>query len=150
MAQKKGKEKGNPLFGSNHNNSFGSKVIADSTDDVTSYENMIPPSKTNSIYHHSKNTYRRSYTSNRVLQPSSKVDDNDNNNKPHFSPTDKLVERRIKLEEFKILVNKYYSHQIANEILVSATFLSSRGNADFLDEKLMLLRDLDRAKFGYS
>ncbi|HZD83069.1 MAG TPA: hypothetical protein VE076_09345, partial [Nitrososphaeraceae archaeon] len=64
--------------------------------------------------------------------------------------TDKLVERRLKLEEFKILVNKYYSHQTANEILVSATFLSSRGNANFLDEKLMLLRDLDRAKFGYS
>ena len=151
--KKKGKEKWNPLFGSNHdnNNNFGSKVIADSMDDVISYENMIPkpPSKTNSTYHHSKNTYRRSYTSNRVSQPSSKVDDNDNN-KPHFSHTDKLVERRIKLEEFKILVNKYYSHQAANEIVGLATFLSSRGNADFLDEKLMLLRDLDRAKFGYS
>jgi hypothetical protein len=153
--KKKGKEKGNPLFGSNHNNnnSFGSKVIADSTDDVISYKNMIPkpPSKTNSIYHHSKNTYRRSYTSNCISQPSSKVDDNDNDNdKLHFSHTDKLVERRIKLEEFKILVNKYYSHQAANEIVGLATFLSSRRNADFLDEKLMLLRDLDRAKFGYS
>jgi hypothetical protein len=143
MAQKKGKENGNPLFGSNHNNSFGSKVIADSMDDVISYENMIPkpPSKTNSIYHHSKNTYRRSYTSNRVSQPSSNT---------LLTHTDKLVERRLKLEEFKILVNKYYPHQTANEILLSATYLSSRGKADFLDEKLILLRDLDRAKFGYS
>ena len=149
--RKKGKEKRDLLFGSNHNssnnNNFGPKVIADSTDDILSYENVIlnPPSRTDSTYHSNdgNNTYQRPYDSNRVLQPLHKMD-----NDTFYA--DKVVGRRIKLEEFKILVNKYYSHQTANEILVSATFLSSRGNADFLDEKLMLLRDLDRAKFGYS
>jgi hypothetical protein len=66
------------------------------------------------------------------------------------SPTDKIVERRLKLEEFKILLNKHSSPQNANEILALATLLPIQGDDDFLDEKLMLLRNIDRAKFGYS
>jgi hypothetical protein len=42
--------------------------------------------------------------------------DNDDNILPS-SPTDKIVERRLKLEEFKILLNKHSSPQNANEIL---------------------------------
>jgi hypothetical protein len=116
--RKKGKEKKrNLLFGSNHdssnNNSFGPKIIADSMDDMLSYENIIskPPSETNSTYHSNNkydgnNTYQRPYHSNRISQPLHKVNDNDDN-KLHSSPTDKLVQRRLKLEEFKILLNKY-------------------------------------------
>jgi hypothetical protein len=158
--RKKGKEKKrNLLFDSNHdssnNNSFGTKVIADSMDDILSYENIIPKpsSKTNSAYHSDNkydgdNTYQRPYHSNRVSQPLHKVD-NDDNILPS-SPTDKIVERRLKLEEFKILLNKHSSPQSANEILALATLLSIQGDDDFLDEKLMLLRNIDRAKFGYS
>ena len=150
--RKKGKEKKkNLLFGSNHNssnnNNFEPKVISESTDDILSYENVIlnPPSRTDSIYHSNdgNNTYQRPYHSNRVLQPLHKMD-----NDTFYA--DKLVERKLKLAEFKILLNKYYPPQTANEIFASAAILFIQGDDDFVDKKLTLLRNIDRAKFGYS
>jgi hypothetical protein len=158
---KKGKEKkNNLLFGSSYNdgdNNFESKAIAHSMDDILSYDNIIskppnPPSKTNSTYHHSDNKYdsdnpnKRPYHSNLVSQPSSKADD-DNNNKLHSSPTDKLVERRLKLEEFKILVNKYYPPQNASQLLALVTYMVIQENHDdFLDKQLTFLRNIGKGE----
>ena len=61
--------------------------------DILSHENIIskPPKprlKANSTYHHSNDKYdsdnanERPYHSNRISQPSSKVDDNDNDKLP--------------------------------------------------------------------
>jgi hypothetical protein len=154
--RKKGKEKKrNLLFGSiqnsSNNNNLGSKVIADNMNDILSHENIIskppnPRSKPNSTYHHSDDKYdsdnanERPYHSNHVSQPSSKVDGNDNNKLPS-SPIDKLVERRSKLEEFKILVKKYYSPQIASQVLtmMSTYMLIQENDDDFLDKLLTFL-----------
>ncbi|MGC2428558.1 MAG: hypothetical protein WA421_16100 [Nitrososphaeraceae archaeon] len=148
--RKKGKEKKrNLLFGSNHdsnnNNSLGIKTIADSTDGILSYENMIPkpPSKTNSTCH-SNNTYQRPYDSNRVSQPLHKVDENDDNQLPS-SPADKLFQRRLKLEEFKILLNKYYSPQNAGQFLARMTYMVIQENDDdILDKQLTFLRNIGK------
>jgi hypothetical protein len=161
--RKKGKEKKrNLLFGSiqnsSNNNNLGSKVIADNMNDILSHENIIskppnPRSKPNSTYHHSDDKYdsdnanERPYHSNHVSQPSSKVDGNDNNKLPS-SPIDKLVERRLKLEEFKILVKKYYSPQIASQVLaiMSTYMLIQENDDDFLDKQLTFLRNIDKGK----
>jgi hypothetical protein len=56
--------------------------------------------------------------------------DDDNNNKLHSSSTDKLVERRLKIEEFKILVNKYYPPQNASQLLALVTYMVIQENHD--------------------
>jgi hypothetical protein len=158
--RKKGKDNKNLLFGSiqnsSNNNNLGSKVIADSMNDILSHENTIskppnPRSKPNSTYHHSDDKYdsdnanERPYHSNHVSQPSSKVDGNDNNKLPS-SPIDKLVERTLKLEQFKILVKKYYSPQIASQVLtmMSTYMLIQENDDDFLDKLLTFLRNIGK------
>jgi hypothetical protein len=158
--RKKGKDNKNLLFGSNHNNGNnnnpGTEVIADSMNDMLSHENIIskPPKarlKGNSTYHHSDdkhdsdNANGRPYNSNRVSQPSSKVDDNDNN-KPS-SYIHKLVERKLKLEEFKILINKYHPPQNASRLLAVITYMVTQKNDDdFLDKLLTFLRNIDKGE----
>jgi hypothetical protein len=158
--RKKGKDNKNLLFVSNHNNSnnnnLGSKVISDSMNDILSHENIVskppkPRSKANSTYHYSDDKYdsdnadERPCHSNRVSQPSSKVDDNDNNKL--FSYTHKLVERRLKLEEFKILVNKYYPPQNASQFLAAITYMVIQENDDdFLDKQLTFLRNIGKGE----
>ena len=156
---KKGKDnKNNLLFGSiqnsSNNNNLGSKVIADSMNGILSHENIIsklppkPQSKANSTYHHSNDKYdsdnanEKPYHSNRISQPSSKVDDNNKLS----SDIHKLVERRSKLEEFKILVNKYYPPQIASQVLaVMRTYIAIQGNDDdFLYKQLTFLRNIGK------
>jgi hypothetical protein len=155
--RKKGKDKKrNPLFGSNHdssyNNSFRPKVIADSVDDMLSYENIMsnPPSKINGAYNSDSkydddNINERSYHSNRVSQPLHKVDNVDN--RLLSSPTDKLVERRLKLEEFKMLLNKYYAQQNASQILAFVTYITMLENDDnLLDRWLSFLHNIGKGE----
>lgn len=71
----------------------------------------------------------RPYDSNRVSQPLHKMD-----NDTFYA--DKLVERKLKLAEFKILLNKYYAPQTANEIFASAAILFIQGDDDFVDKKI--------------
>jgi len=160
---KKGKHNKNLLSGSNPNNGNNNgryKVIADSMSDILSHENIIskPPEprlKANSTYHHSNDKYdsdnanERPYHSNRISQPSSKVDDNDNNKLSSY--THKLVERRSKLEEFKILVNKYYPPQNASQALaVMSTYIYIQEEGDdFLDKLLTFLRNIDKGKLWH-
>jgi hypothetical protein len=157
---KKGKHNKNLLSGSNPNNgnnNGGYKVIADSMSDILSHENIIsklpkPRLKANSTYHHSNDKYdsdnanERPYHSNRISEPSSKVDDNDNNKLSSY--THKLVERRSKLEEFKILVNKYYPPQNASRALaVMSTYIYiQKEDDDFLDKLLTSLRNIGKGE----
>ncbi|MGC2425620.1 MAG: hypothetical protein WA421_01180, partial [Nitrososphaeraceae archaeon] len=68
----------------------------------------------------------------------------------YYDSLEKLSERRLKLEEFRILLNKNYLPKTASEILTSATILANRGDVVFIEKKLTLLRNIDRAKSGYS
>lgn len=56
------------------------------------------------------------------------------------------TESALKWQEFAILVNKYYSKATAREILTCANLLFLKGKDDLveIDEKLALLRNIDR------
>lgn len=55
-----------------------------------------------------------------------------------------LVGRHAKLLEFRILVNKYYHPQKADEILRMIALLDIKGKENYLDENLNWLRKMDR------
>jgi hypothetical protein len=125
-------------------------------DDILRHDNIIskppkPPSKTNNTYHQSDNKYdsdnanERSYHSNLVSQPSSKADDNDNDKLSSY--TDKLLQRMLKLEEFKILVNKYCSPQNASRFLAVITYMVIQENDDdILDKQLTSFRSISKGE----
>jgi hypothetical protein len=57
------------------------------------------------------------------------------------------IERMSKLNKFKIMLSKYCSPQDTQQLLFMASYLLSRGNDDFIDEKLAMLRkksEMDR------
>ena len=68
----------------------------------------------------------------------------------YYDSLGKLSERRLKLEEFRILLDKNNHPQTASEILTSATILANHGDDVFIEKKLTLLRNIDRVKSGYS
>ena len=93
----------------------------------------------------SNNPFERSYYPNHDTQPMHEANDN----KLSFSddPFNKMHERKLKLEQFKIMLNKYYPRHIVSEILASTTYLVSQENDDdFLDKKPTSLRNIDRAE----
>ncbi|MBV9176673.1 MAG: hypothetical protein JO297_06520 [Nitrososphaeraceae archaeon] len=60
---------------------------------------------------------------------------------------EKMTDIMLKLPEFKILLNKHYSPDVASQIIASAAYLASQGNSKvFLDKYLEALRNIDRAK----
>jgi hypothetical protein len=71
------------------------------------------------------------------------VDENDDNQLPS-SATDKLFQKRLKLE-FKILLNKYYSPQNAGQFLARMTYMVIQENDDdILDKQLTFLRNIGK------
>ncbi|MGB7956092.1 MAG: hypothetical protein WCF23_19130 [Candidatus Nitrosopolaris sp.] len=130
-----------------NNNNFGSKVIAHSMSDIAHESAASERSKnsSNSNANLSNNPFERSYYPNHDTQPMHEANDN----KLSFSddPFNKMHERKLKLEQFKIMLNKYYPRHIVSEILASTTYLVSQENDDdFLDKKPTSLRNIDRAE----
>ena len=57
----------------------------------------------------------------------------------------KLFQRRLKIEEFKILLNKYYSPQNAGQFLARMTYMVIQENDDdILDKQLTFLRNIGK------
>jgi hypothetical protein len=61
-----------------------------------------------------------------------------------------MLEQRLKLEEFNILLNKHSQQHNAREMLAMAIFLVNQGDEKFQDKKLEQLRRLDRMRSGSS
>jgi hypothetical protein len=55
-------------------------------------------------------------------------------------------ETKSKLEELRLLLNKHYPAWSASQQLVSVLFSVRQGDYDFLDERLICLRNIDRAE----
>lgn len=69
---------------------------------------------------------------------------------PKIAPSyswEQNIERMSKLNQFKIMLSKYCSPQDTQQLSLIASYLLSRGNDDFIDEKLAMLRkksEMDR------
>ncbi|MFZ0511297.1 MAG: hypothetical protein WAM14_06800 [Candidatus Nitrosopolaris sp.] len=111
-----------------NNNDFTSKVIADSTQQVPKANNA---NNTSSKF---------------PVQSTPKTGDNKLPSSLDYS--EKMLEQRLKLEEFNILLNKHSQQDNARGILAMATFLVNQGDEKFLDKKLEWLRRLDRIRSG--
>ena len=92
--------------------------------------------------------------------PSSEKTDNDNHKKNnnnlseyHYSPSrglDKLLQMKLKLQEFEVLLNKHYSPDRANEFFRIVTCMVMLGNYDsYIDEILRFLRNIDTGRSNY-
>jgi len=126
------------LFGSKTaNNNFGPKVIADSTSGVVSQasDNYIQE--------------RASHNPNLLSQPTRKSDVNVTST---ADPFQEIIQRKLGLQEFSGLVNKYYHKQDADDIFAMCKYLVSQGNNDVLEKHLNFLRNIDNpaSNSGYS
>jgi hypothetical protein len=120
-----------PLVGSHSNNkNFWSKVIADSTNAMTSNSSKTLPSSQNSM----KGKYP-----DLLAHPTRIAGDN----KDSFSVlSQESVRRKLRLQEFNFLVNKFYPQQTASKILALANYHLAQGNDDFFEKTLISLRKL--------
>jgi hypothetical protein len=122
-----------------NNNNFRSKVNAHSMSDILAHESAAPERSNNSS---NRNANRNNSSERSSAQPMHEACDN----KLSFSDDlfNKMHERKLKLEQFKIKLNKYYPRHIASEILASTTYLVTQENDDdFLDK---MLHDIDRTE----
>jgi len=92
------------------NNNFGPKVIADSTSGVVSQ------ASDNNIQE------RASHNPNLLSQPTRKSDVNVTST---ADPFQEIVQRKLGLQEFSGLVNKYYHKQDADDIFLQCVNISS-------------------------
>jgi hypothetical protein len=122
------RRKENGLFQQNINgnyNGFTSKVIADSTQQSPKANNVSAPF----TFH---------------VQSTPKIGDNRS-----LDYTEKILEAKLKLEEFNILANRYYHQDNARIIsAIANTLLFNYGHEKFVDEKLEQLRKVDRMRSG--
>jgi hypothetical protein len=85
--------------------------------------------------------------------PSLEKTDNDNYSEYHHSPSrglDKLLQMKLKLQEFEVLLNKHYSPDKANEFFRIVTCMVMLGNYDsYIDEILRFLRNIDTGGLNY-
>ena len=139
--REKKNEKNQSLFDSNYRNYVESKVIAESTSDLMSYDNKSSqPFKNipNNVYR-SNNTYEKScHNPNLFSQPKRKAIDNI----PLASvdPFHGFAQTKFKLEELNISLNNHYPQRIARKILALASYHVSQGNDDFLEKMLTRFR----------
>jgi hypothetical protein len=138
--REKKNKKNQSLFDSNYR-SIESKVIADSTSDLLSYDNKSsqPLKKIPNNVYRSNNKYEKScYNPNLVSQPKRKAIDN----KPLASidPFHGIAPTKSKLEELNIALNNHYPQRIARKTLALASYHASQGNDDFLEKMLTHLR----------
>jgi hypothetical protein len=75
-----------------------------------------------------------------LAQPTRKADDNECS----FSvPFQESVRRKLKLQEYNFLVNKYYPQQTASKILALANYRLTQWNDDFFEKTLVFLQKLE-------
>jgi hypothetical protein len=72
----------------------------------------------------------------------------DNKMSSSVDPLERMLELKLKFEEFEMLLSRYYQPENASQILASVTFLVNRGEENILDKKLEWLRRLDRIRSG--
>jgi len=130
-------EKNGTSLDSHKTKNFWSKVIADSTNDITSDR-----SKTSLL---SNNDIESSYTD-LLSHPPRKSDNKDSIS----DPVQESIRTNLKLEEFIYLVNKYFSPENASTILGLAAYHFSQGNDDFFEKSLLFLRELHGTSFDNS
>lgn len=140
--REKKNEKNQSLFDSNYSYYAESKVIADSTSDLMSYDSKSSqPYKNNghNIFHR---TFEKSYYNPNLLsQPKSKAVDNihPSSNDPFHA----FAQTQVRLEELNISLNRYYPQHIACKILGLASYHVSQGNDDILEKVLTSFRRLE-------
>lgn len=64
--------------------------------------------------------------------------------------TEKMVEQALKIEEFRILLNKHSQPETAREMLAAENYLINNGHETHLDKMLEWLRRLDKMRSGSS
>lgn len=62
--------------------------------------------------------------------------------------SEKILEQRLKLKEFKILLNRHCQPEDARRMLTAVTILVGQGDESLLDQQLGWLSEVDRLKFG--
>lgn len=117
------------LFGSKTGrNNFGAKEIADSTSGVVSQASY------NNIQE------RASHNPSLLSQSARKTDVNVT---ATADPIQQIVQRKLKLQEFSGLVNKYYHKHDADNIFAMCKYLVSQGKDDFIEKQLNFLLNID-------
>jgi hypothetical protein len=150
--QKQREENRKSFFGFNSNRVKDSnEVFTPNRQNVIAHETVIsnPPNQRAKLDGHNKNNVyeRSSYDSNNVTQRLEKPDsaiDKINDNLLHSSytgPLDKIVKTNLKLEEFKILLNRCYPEYQASVLIKIVNYMVVLGDHDsFLDKVLGYLR----------